>query len=211
VVRTTFGPDGKPITIAEYPTPKLAPKPERRQREVRAADTGETNQDRRIDAAVGAVDESSATGAATGFVEPETIAERPKRRGRPAGSKNKVTAQVAPLIGANLQKILISMHTMGAALLAMPELEIDEDEAKLLADATANLAREYNITAILTPKAQAGIDFGIAVTTVYGTRLLAIYRKGKRKPVVAMPMPQSKPQAPAPQKVNGAIVPDIIQ
>lgn len=58
----------------------------------------------------------------------------------------------------------------------IPELQLDEDEAKKLADATANVARHYNIS--VSQKTLDWSNFVTAISSIYGTRLFVI---GKRK------------------------------
>ncbi len=121
----------------------------------------------------------------------------PKRRGRPRGSTNRKTAgtntaagaESTAFITANLEKVLYNLHKMGAGLLNVPELAIEQNEAALLAEAVKEVATAYDFSAILNPKTQAWIDFGIACTAVYGERVLYILHKPKRGPQVINAQP----------------------
>lgn len=121
-----------------------------------------------------------------GFTDP-TTATGPRRNKdgtlrKPRGSNR--TKEDAPsntrVISLQLEKVLFSLHTMAAATLQEPELCIDEDEAKILADAIEKVANAYNFSAMFSPKTQAGVDLCIALVTVYGHRVMAIARKQRK-------------------------------
>ena len=100
-----------------------------------------------------------------------------KRRGE--GKQSKATPQDRSFVTANLEKVLYALHTMAAGLLAEPDLAIDEDESKLLAEAVEKVANAYNFTTLLSPKTQAGVDMIIALATVYGPRVIKIAKRPK--------------------------------
>jgi hypothetical protein len=100
--------------------------------------------------------------------------------------------------------VLLNLHLMGSAMLAEPELIIDSDEAKLLADAIAEVARAYDFTAMLSAKAQAGIDMAIALATVYGGRTLRILARKKRPRASVVNI-----QTPQPVNINAVPVPGV--
>lgn len=134
------------------------------------------------------------------YVDPTTINPRtgkPRRKRGPNKSKQGVIPTA--VVTANLEKVLVNLHLMGAALLSEPELQIDQDEAALLSGAIAEVATAYNWAAVISPKTQATIDMGIALATVYGKRAMTIYHKHKRKggPVRVQPI-----QAPQVQNVQ---------
>lgn len=126
------------------------------------------------------------------YVDPTTITtpgKKPRRKRGP--NKPKPSAVTAtPLITANLEKVLLNLHLMGSALLQEPELQLDQDEAKLLADAVTEVATAYNWSAVISPKTQACVDMGIALATVYTKRAITIYHKHTRKggPVRVQPI-----------------------
>lgn len=53
-----------------------------------------------------------------------------------------------------------------------PEMELEEEEAKAVAESGLTLAAMYDITP--DPKLQAAINFAIIMGTTYGTRIVAI-------------------------------------
>lgn len=117
------------------------------------------------------------------FVDPATIRLNKDGIPRKKRGRNKPSGvPVAPIVTANLEKVLLNLHLMGAALLSEPELQIDQDEAKLLSDAIAEVATAYNWSAGISTRTQACIDMGIAVATVYTKRVLTVYHKHTRKP-----------------------------
>lgn len=86
-------------------------------------------------------------------------ASQPRRRGRPPGSgtgasKPAGKASEARHIRASfIEMALTGIHTGIASLAKAPEFELDKDDAKKLADASANLMSFYNVT--MTPKQEA--------------------------------------------------------
>lgn len=121
-----------------------------------------------------------------------------KRRGRPPGSRNKQSAttgntqEKAPQnIAENLERLLLSTHLMGAAMLKCPELELDVDEAKKLASAIREVSKHYPV--VFDPKKMALMELGTVALMVYGTRGVAIYKRIQR---------ESQPQPPRQQPVN---------
>lgn len=87
---------------------------------------------------------------------------------------------------------------MGAAFFAIPEIAIDETEARALADATAEVAKHYDF--LPDPKTQAWLNLAIIAGGIYGMRFWVIWNK----PV--------QPAQPAPSIVPGTAAPtDNIQ
>jgi hypothetical protein len=125
---------------------------------------------------------------------------QPKRRGRKPGSKNRPRAesetQAPSNLAANLEHILLSIHTMGAAFLSCPELELDSQEAEKLARSIRELSKYYPIS--LDVKRMAQIDLAMMAAMIYGTRGVAIYRRlsreQKAKPITVMPNPKPAPK-----------------
>lgn len=130
-------------------------------------------------------------------VETVSAPEPPRKRGRPPGSKNKVntaqpeTAQpisgdapkrgrprkisaepAEPLrIGADTVK---GLHLMAAHATGLPELQLSDSEAAMLANAIEAVGREYAV--VLSGKAAATAQLVIACLVIYGPRL-ALVRK----------------------------------
>lgn len=110
-----------------------------------------------------------------------------KKRGPKPGSKRAPKKVSADLKG--LEKLLFSVHAMGAAFLSCPELMLDHEEAKILGDATADVARHYNV--VIDEKTQAWLSLCMALSTVYGPRIFAIYaRTTTTKPTVKKDEPE---------------------
>jgi hypothetical protein len=134
---------------------------------------------------------------------------QPRRRGRKPGSKNKPKIgeeKASSNIAENLERLLLSVHTMGSAFFSCPELELDPEEAKSLARAIREVAKHYPIT--LDPKRLALIELGTVCAMIYGTRAVVIYRRitnESNKPH-AVPTPIKRATS-STQPVNSATTP----
>lgn len=99
-----------------------------------------------------------------------------KRRGRPPGSgtgaARKPKTQLA--LSDVISSTLFNIHTMLAQVTGASIFAIQETEAKTLGDATAKLAAQYDLEGSINPKTLAWLEFGGAVSSVYGTRFLVI-------------------------------------
>jgi hypothetical protein len=128
----------------------------------------------------------------------------PKKRGRPKGwrkSAESPTSETPKNLIANIESLLLSVHFMGAKLLEVPELELDEEEAKKLADAIRRVAEFYPVA--LSPKKLAWAEFSFAMAGVYGPRVIAIYKKAPKQPGPrAVPRQTEQSQAQSHQPVN---------
>jgi hypothetical protein len=141
------------------------------------------------------------------FDEPAS-GEPARRRGRPKGSRN-VGTRVAEKASQNnliesFESLLLSTHFMLAKLLEVDELELDAGEAKRLSDAFKKVAEFYPMG--LSPKRLAWAELSIAAGTIYGPRVVTIYKKKPKTPappVRVMPSPAQPPAKPAPAP-NGA-------
>lgn len=81
----------------------------------------------------------------------------------------------------------------------IPELELDEAEAKKLSDATANLAKHYNIA--VSQKTLDWTNFVTALSGVYGPRIFVIAsrkRAEKMDPNSKQETARSQPASPEP-------------
>jgi hypothetical protein len=74
---------------------------------------------------------------------------------------------------------------MCASFLAVPELALDENEAKLLADAVANVAKYYHL--IGDPITQAWFNLAMIAGPIYGMRFWAIRNKAQQRKAPSAP------------------------
>ena len=116
------------------------------------------------------------------------------RRGRKPGSKNRTTeTKTAEDLIGDLQGLLYGGHCMLAALAKCPEFELEEEEAKRLAEASMKVMKHYEYT--VNPTTLAWCQLGFVGLQVYGPRVALIMNKkpeAKPVPVVAA----TKPVAP---------------
>ena len=125
---------------------------------------------------------TDSTDADTGYSDPVNATGKRPRKPRGPNKPKQASAENTRVVSVQLEKVLFALHTMAAATLAEPELAIDEDEAKILAEAVEKVANAYNFSAMFSPKTQAGVDLCIALVTVYGHRVMTIARR-PRKPM----------------------------
>jgi hypothetical protein len=114
-----------------------------------------------------------------------------KRRGRPPGSKNATAtakAQTSQTL-EGLEKLLLSVHMMGAKLLAFPELEIEPSEAARLSDAIKEVAKHYSFQ--IDPKHMAIWQLTMCAGSIYGPRVVQMMRK-KPGPRAVTPIDRNK-------------------
>jgi hypothetical protein len=85
------------------------------------------------------------------------------------------------------------MHVMLASALAVPELELTEDEAHKIAVAGADVAKHYSVE--LDPKTVAWVQLGMVCGSIYGSRAVAIYfRRQTDHGEIDKPEGPSRPQ-----------------
>lgn len=139
------------------------------------------NSDNERDGAV-IVDETASLGSngdedRIPVIEPATIqfepdtGEQPRKRGRKPGSRN-APKQSQKESSADLTAILLSIHYMGAALLKVPELALEEAEAKRLGAAVARINELYG-GMVIPEKQMAWANLVIVAGSVYGPRFIA--------------------------------------
>jgi hypothetical protein len=159
---------------------------------------------------------------------PDAKADEPprKRRGRPFGSTTKTTplteqpVDQTPPESAEPQKRrrrtkaidkdqlaqqLIGLHMMAAKLTGQQFMLLDPAEAKLLADAMENVAREYDLE--LSGKTGAFIQLLAAGAIVYGPRVLklkAIREQARREARAAQQPPAKIDSTAGTEPLNGA-------
>lgn len=71
-----------------------------------------------------------------------------------------------------IEKLLYSLHQMGAVILSAPELELDATEARDLANAVRDVQEHYSVS--ISPKAEAWANLAVVALGLYGTRAIAI-------------------------------------
>lgn len=109
------------------------------------------------------------------------------------------------LSAISLTDAILGLHEMAAEFFKTPELELDKEEAAKLSEATQNVAKYYAIA--FNPKKVAIFNLAVCMTTIYGTRFVAIRnkhattKKEQPKPIATQQM--------KPQPVNGASIFDI--
>lgn len=109
--------------------------------------------------------------------EPDSTTER-KRRGRAKGSRN-ANPKARKETASDLSGLLLSLHFMAAAITSIPELQLEQKEADLLAKNVAKINELYG-GIVLPEKTMAWINLGLAAGTVYGPRFVA-HRMNKEK------------------------------
>ena len=72
----------------------------------------------------------------------------------------------------SINSLLYSVHLMLSVALKTPEIALTEQESEMLGDATARVARHYNIGA--SEKVIDWGNFAIAAATVYGSRIFLV-------------------------------------
>lgn len=118
----------------------------------------------------------------------------PKRRGRKPGSRNsKGPAQTIPVEG--LAAIILQSHAMLAMITKTQEFLLDETEAKMLAQATANVSRHYDVQ--MAAKTVDWTNLLMVCGTVYGTRLMAVRNRKNTERRANPPAPKANSVKPA--------------
>jgi hypothetical protein len=101
-------------------------------------------------------------------------------RGRPPGSGNKSTAKADAPVSlkinvSGIEKLLVSIHLGVAIATGLPELSLEEDEAKQLAKAFADVQAQYQFE--LDPKTAALLNLAVVGGTIYGSRAIGLVAK----------------------------------
>lgn len=149
------------------------------QKPVNGSDGAVTDPDNRGENRVISIDDDSGE-AGIPVIEPTVIAGEPEtgepvRRGRRKGSRNSSgSKQQQKQTGQDLTGILLSAHFLLATIAKVPEIELEEAEARKLGDALARVNALYD-GIIFTEKQMAWIQLAMAGGAVYGPRLV-VYR-----------------------------------
>ena len=113
----------------------------------------------------------------------------PNGSGRKSGGNT--SRKTASETSGDISRILFSMHMMAASFLKVPELALDDDEAKTLADAVNRVTEQYDIP-LMDEKTRAWVNLAMVGTTVYGPRLVAFKMNRKKKPSSVVPIQHSR-------------------
>lgn len=133
--------------------------------------------------------------------------DRRTLRGGAGGNRAEETPGLLDGSKISLEGLLYSLHLMGKEILSLPEMEIDRDEAKKLAEAVAEVNRFYKVA--IDPKKLAWVNLGLVGVTIYGPRFAAARNRRKiaaregKAPVTPIDQPGKNPPAPPPK--NGRI------
>lgn len=106
---------------------------------------------------------------------------RAGRSGNIAGSSPEAEKESVHLGSGkiDLASAICGIHSFLAEISGIEELEIDDTESKLLADATTELGKQYNV--YFDPKKVAMFNFVAACGKVYVPRVIAIKNNAKKK------------------------------
>lgn len=114
-------------------------------------------------------------------LEPETEVTPPKRM----SAAPSAPAERKPLArGAAVKSVstgLKGAHKMAAKLFDEPDLELQPDEAKALAEASIDLLKVYGIDLSTHPKIAAWLEFGSVLGEVEGPRLVLVVTRQPRR------------------------------
>jgi hypothetical protein len=163
------------------------------------SDAGTVNGFPAIEPAAEFIDAGTDPGTASAASEPQR-----RKRGRPAGSTAATKASKPRNIATGIEKMLFSIHMIGAGLFSTPELVLTPDETEAYAAAVADVASYYN--AAIDPRTLAWVNLVMVAGGLYGSRMVAIHHrlKSERKDnVVPFPSPGQSP-APAPTPAPAA-------
>lgn len=146
-------------------------------------DTGNENGNASSSGA-GTVDPASIAGASDNGNDNASGEPVKRRRGRPPGSGNASKAAKVPVNVSGLEKLLLGIHT-SLAFVAAPEWAMETDEARELAQASADVLRHYK-PEFLDQKTVDWINLIQCVGIAYGGRFMAMRerkRADRNKPV----------------------------
>ena len=149
-----------------------------------------------------------------GTLSPETAdrtaneQRKPGKRGRPPGSGNKEKDTAAPrpekLVLTDLKDLNATLalgHATLAMVLKTPELALDDDEARLLADACQNVARHYNVQ--VSGKAKDWCMLLMTMASIYRPRIISARARVKAEKLKATAKPEASAPRPAAAPLYG--------
>ena len=120
-----------------------------------------------------------------------SVAGEPERKRRKYTKRAGTTKGAESIPVEGFAQILLQGHAMLAALTKTQELYLSQDEALMLAQASANVARHYDVQ--MAAKTVDWVNLAMALGNVYGTRLAAIKMRSsverKERAATAKPAP----------------------
>jgi hypothetical protein len=123
--------------------------------------------------------------------------DRRTREGRAGGTAD-TTALSSDLSKINLTDLLLSLHAMGAAFLATPELQLDDKEAAQLSEAVQKVGKYYAVA--FDPKKVAIAELAVIMGGIYGTRFVAwkarMNKESQKEKLAVMAPPKQEPAKP---------------
>jgi hypothetical protein len=102
---------------------------------------------------------------------------------------------------SGVEATLLSLHQMGAAFFSIPDLALDKNEAKAMAEAIAEVSKYYSIPG-LNPAHAAVVSLFLVMITTYGKRIPAILRGARGAPPLT-PAPGNGADHEPPDYVRG--------
>jgi len=114
----------------------------------------------------------------TGFSASRNLPEESGEPVRGKEGRRARKARPATVDISGLERMLYSVHIMGATILAAPELRLDESEARGLADAIGQVAAHYG--GIPDSKYMAWGNLAVLAGAIYGPRIV-VMRNRMRK------------------------------
>lgn len=115
---------------------------------------------------------------------------RRQRESEAATGANRPAKEKDPNRLKGLETLLLSVHTIGSALVSVPELALDPKEAHVLAEGIENVLQFYDF--VPDPKLMAWVNLTSSASLIYGTRMKAYANRLKaerRKRLEASPSP----------------------
>lgn len=105
-----------------------------------------------------------------------------KKRGRPAGGKNRAKTSAASTVKVDLAIDKLTngvafIHCTLANMLKVPELEMGVEEAGTVVTASVDVLSQYDLTP--DPKTAAWLNLTMVLATVYGMRVMAYQTRMK--------------------------------
>jgi hypothetical protein len=140
-----------------------------------------------------------AESASSGFTDPDSLTgsegDAPfgytptgrKRKRAPGGNRGGASngGKTATKTTRDIGNILFSVHMMGASFLKIPELMLEETEAKQLSDAVSRVSELYEIP-LMDERTMAWVNLAIVAGGIYGPRVVAakMNRKKHKGPTI---------------------------